>query len=129
MIHCTPVFAARCEEDEITDERASEYKHTTSTFTQQCQDDPSEQQTFEDCPEPTNKSSDLIEALLSDFKEAKARYEDDNSCGDDWWHEECARLELELKGLMDTIYRMRGLHVVTRIVDEDKINDESGQNR
>ena len=49
--------------------------------------------------------------------------------GDDWWHEECVRLELELKGLMDTIYRMRGLHVVTRIVDEDKINDASGENQ
>ena len=115
---CTPVFPVRYQEEEITNERVSEYKHTP--FTQQCQDDPAEQQTLEDYPEPTNKSSDLIEALLSDFEEAKTRYEDDDSCGDDWWHEECTRLELELKGLMDTIYRMRGLHVVTRIVDEDK---------
>ena len=38
-------------------------------------------------------------------------------------------MESELKGLMDTIYKMRGLHVVTRIVDEDKINDDSGENQ
>ena len=81
---CTPVFAARYEEDEITDERVSEYKHTTSTFTQQCQDDPSEHQTSQHYPEPTNKSSALIAALLSDFDEAKARYEDDDRCGDEW---------------------------------------------
>ena len=117
MSDCTPVFAARYEEDEITDERVSEYKHTTSTFTQQCQDDPSEQQTSQDYPEPTNKSSALIAALLSDLDEAKARYEDNDTCPmkpDEWWHQECVRLELELKGLMDTIYRMRGLHMWCR---------------
>ena len=124
MSDCTPVFPVRYEEEEITNERVSEYKHTT--FTQQCQDGPSEQQTLERYPELTNKSSDLIEALLSDFEQAQAKYEGDDSRGADWWRTECLRLESELKALMDTIYRMRGLHVVTKIVDEDKINDASG---
>ena len=112
----------RNQEQEITSQRISEYKHTTCTL--QPEGGPED-----DYPEPTNKSSNLIEALLSEFEQAKATHEGDDNPGADWWSGECARLESNLRTLMDIIYRMRGLHVVTRIVDEDKINDDSGENQ
>ena len=100
MIHCTRVFAVRYEEEEITNERVSEYKHTTQTFTEECEHDPAQQQSSRDYPEPTNKSSALIAALISDFDEAKARYEandTNDTYGDEWWHTECVRLKLKLE--------------------------------
>ena len=84
--------------------------------------------TSEDYPEPANKSLDLVKALVSDFQECKAQFEGDNSEYDyDWWQLQCVSLESRLRGIMATTFRMRGLHVVTRIVDEDKINDDSGE--
>ena len=113
-----PVFAERLQGEEITDERICEYLYTTCT----------RHPTSEDYPEPANKSLDLVNALVSDFQECKAQFEGDNSeCDYDWWRLQCVSLESRLRGIMATTFRMRGLHVVARIVDEDKINDDSGE--
>ena len=112
------MFAERLQAEEITNERICEYLHTTCT----------RHPTSEDYPEPANKSLDLVNALVSDFQECKAQFEGDNSeCDYDWWRLQCVSLESRLRGIMATTFRMRGLHVVARIVDEDKINDDSAE--
>ena len=110
-------FAAKLQTEEITDQRISEYLDTTCT----------RHPTLEDYPEPANKCLHVVQDLLLDFEQSKAKFHGDNSPGTEWWRQECATLESRLTGLMATIFRMRGLHVVTRIVHEDNINDESGE--
>ena len=89
----------------MTEGRISEYLHTACT----------RHPTFEEYPEPANNSLDLVQGLLSDFERCKTQFHRDDSPGIEWWRQECATLESRLTGLMATIFRMRGLHVVTRI--------------
>jgi hypothetical protein len=114
--HQVPVLAAKLQTEDITDERISEYLHTSCTHSSSPR-----------YPEPANKSLDQVEQLLNDFEDCRARFHSDDNPGIEWWQQQCDTLTLRLKALMGTIFRMRGLHVVTRIVDEDKINDPSGE--
>jgi hypothetical protein len=104
------VFAAKLQTEDITDERISEYLHTTCTHS----GSPA-------YPEPANKSLDQVEDLLIEFEDCKAQFHSDDNPGIEWWQQHCDNLESRLKALMATIFRMRGLHVVTRILDASRL--------
>ena len=47
---------------------------------------------------------------------------DENDAGHNWWAQQCANLKPRLTDIMDQIFRMRSLHVVTCLVADDLTN-------